>query len=70
MVKYSVAMTVRVICLVLCLVLPGWWALGPALGAIFLPYFAVMIANNVRRGLPTPVRRPGALTRHIPGRHS
>jgi len=46
MVKYSVAMGVRILCLVLCFAFPvGWWTLLPILGAVFLPYYAVVLAN-------------------------
>lgn len=42
---YIVAMSVRVVCVILIFFVPGWWAAIPALGAIFLPALAVMIAN-------------------------
>lgn len=45
MIKYSVAMIVRVVCFALIFFVPGWWRVLPALGAIFLPYLAVVIAN-------------------------
>lgn len=45
-IKYSVAMIIRVICIVLAVSTPlGWLTLLFASGAIFLPYFAVIIAN-------------------------
>ncbi|MGN6763469.1 MULTISPECIES: DUF3099 domain-containing protein [unclassified Leifsonia] len=59
MIKYSVAMGVRVVCLIVAVIVPGWWATVPLIGAIFLPYFAVVIANvssDPRRG---EVQRPG-----------
>lgn len=59
MIKYSVAMGVRVVCLIVAVIVPGWWAAVPLIGAIFLPYFAVVIANvssDPRRG---EVQRPG-----------
>jgi hypothetical protein len=66
MLKYTIAMSVRVVCIALCLVVPGWWIAIPAAGAVFLPYFAVVIANNVRgRSLGT-VQRPGAVVRIAP----
>lgn len=44
--KYTLAMIVRVICIVLAVSVPlGWLTLLFAIGAIFLPYFAVVIAN-------------------------
>ncbi|PZQ92091.1 MAG: DUF3099 domain-containing protein [Leifsonia xyli] len=67
MLKYSIAMGIRVICIVLCLIVPGWWLLIPAAGAIFLPYFAVVIANNVGGGSSARVERPGALVRRDRG---
>ncbi|MBN9142083.1 MAG: DUF3099 domain-containing protein [Micrococcales bacterium] len=67
MLKYTLAMGIRVVCIALCLVVPGWWLLIPAAGAVFLPYFAVVIANNVGGGDRGRVRRPGALTRREPG---
>lgn len=39
-------MIVRVICILLAVVVPlGWLTLIFAIGAIFLPYFAVVLAN-------------------------
>lgn len=61
MIKYTIAMSIRVVCLGLCLVVQGWWLLLPAIGAVALPYVAVVLANNVRTGAPARVRRPGAL---------
>ncbi len=49
MIRYAIAMSIRVVCIALCLVTPGWWLLIPAAGAIFLPYVAVVVANNVHR---------------------
>lgn len=48
MIKYTVSMTVRVLCLVLGMVVTGWlqWVFFAA--AIFLPYIAVVIANDVK----------------------
>ena len=45
-IKYTVAMIVRVICIFLAVIVPlGWLTLVFAAGAVFLPYFAVIIAN-------------------------
>ena len=46
MLKYTIAMAIRVGCIILCIVVPGWWVVIPVLGAVFLPYFAVLIANS------------------------
>ena len=48
MLKYTVAMTVRVICLVLGMFLQGWLMWLCFAAAIFLPYVAVILANDVR----------------------
>ena len=48
MIKYTVAMTVRVICLVLGMILQGWLMWLCFAAAIFLPYVAVILANDVR----------------------
>lgn len=61
MVRYSIAMGIRMICIVACFVTPGWWMLIPALGAIVLPYFAVIAANTVVSSPRTAIERPGAL---------
>lgn len=64
MVKYSVAMGLRLVCIGLCFVTPGWWLLLPAAGAVLLPYFAVIVANQVSsRRSATEVYRPGHLVR-------
>lgn len=61
MVKYSIMMLIRVICLVVVLFIPGWWKLIPAAGAIFLPYFAVIVANVGTSTSQSEVLRPGAI---------
>lgn len=66
MIRYTVAMSIRVVCLALVVIVPDWWKLLPALGAVALPYFAVVAANNaVRTG--SPVARPGAIVRRDSG---
>ena len=62
MIKYAIAQGIRVLCIVAIFVIPlSWWTLIPAAGAVFLPYFAVVAANNIRHGGATTVRRPGAI---------
>lgn len=58
MIKYSVAMGVRLVCIGACFVVPGWWLLVPALGAIVLPYFAVIVANTVAAPDGSAIERP------------
>ncbi|MFC5930261.1 DUF3099 domain-containing protein [Cryobacterium melibiosiphilum] len=61
MIKYSLAMGVRVICILLMLVAQGWWLLVCAIGAIVLPYVAVVIANVQVSPPQAPVLRPGGV---------
>ena len=50
--RYLTMMGIRVVCFVVSVVLflnhVGWLALIPAVGAILLPYFAVVVANSRR----------------------
>ena len=59
MIKYSIAMGVRM----LCFVVPGWWILVPAAGAVILPYIAVVAANTVASPRGRDVERPGSIVR-------
>ena len=61
MIKYSVAMGVRMVCIVLLLFVQGWWLILCAAGAIFLPYFAVVIANVAVAPKRSEVVRPGSI---------
>lgn len=54
MIKYTIAMTVRVICLILGMVVQGWLMWVMFAGAILLPYFAVVIANAQGSGKSQP----------------
>lgn len=58
--KYSIAMSVRTICLILVFVVPDWWKLVFGLGAMVLPYVAVVLANVGDAGATRPVN-PTAL---------
>ena len=49
MIKYAVAMGIRMVCLVLVFVVDGWFKLIPVMGAVFLPWVAVVIANGSDR---------------------
>ncbi len=61
MIRYSVAMGIRVVCVLVAVIVPGWWAAVPIIAAVFLPYFAVVIANvSVERG-QADVQRPGGI---------
>jgi hypothetical protein len=60
-IRYSIAMSVRVLCVILAFFLHGWLQIVAILGAITLPYFAVVIANVKMRQRGAPVVRPGAI---------
>lgn len=62
MIKYTVMMCIRLVCIALCLVVEGWWLLVCVVGAVVLPYVAVVVANAVDVKT-SPVERPGALIR-------
>lgn len=63
MLKYTLAMSIRVLCILSMLFLKGWWLLLPAIGAVVLPYFAVIIANVPSKAARSKVLRPGAIER-------
>ncbi|MFC4396385.1 MULTISPECIES: DUF3099 domain-containing protein [Micrococcaceae] len=46
MIKYALAMGIRMVCLILIFVVDGWFKVIPVIGAVFLPWFAVIIANG------------------------
>jgi predicted tellurium resistance membrane protein TerC len=46
MIKYALAMGIRMVCLILIFVVDGWFKLVMAAGAVFLPWIAVVIANG------------------------
>ena len=46
MIKYSVAMGIRMVCIILIFVVDGWFKIIAVAGAVFLPWIAVVIANG------------------------
>jgi hypothetical protein len=46
MVKYALAMGIRLVCLLLIFVVDGWFKIIAVAGAVFLPWIAVVIANG------------------------
>lgn len=60
--RYLITMGIRIACFVLAMVLftqgAGWLAAIPAVGAIVLPYFAVVFANGGREPTKTHGFRP------------
>ena len=65
-VRYSIAMAVRLVCVVLCFFVHGWFLLIAVVAALVLPYFAVVIANTTSRGRGAAVERPGSIVRFQP----
>jgi hypothetical protein len=51
MIKYSIAMGIRLLCLAALLFVHGWWIILLGVAAVVLPWFAVVIANT---GANTP----------------
>ncbi|MGX5680471.1 DUF3099 domain-containing protein [Schumannella luteola] len=49
MTRYLIAMGIRTLCVILCFFVQGWWLVLPILGAVVLPYVAVVIANASTR---------------------
>jgi predicted tellurium resistance membrane protein TerC len=64
MIRYSVTMTIRLVCLICVFFVSGWWMLIFGLGAVVLPYFAVILANAGNAGgtqLSTASLKPGGV---------
>lgn len=60
-VQYSLAMAIRVVCILSFFFVQGWWLLIPVLGAVVLPYIAVVVANVAVKDKVDGVERPGAI---------
>ena len=52
---YSIAMSSRMVCFIAVFFVPGWWKLVFGLGAVVLPYIAVVLANAGSRGAVSPI---------------
>ena len=61
MIKYTIAMSIRVLCIFAMLFAQGWWLAVFAAGAIFLPYVAVVLANVSGPTRDQQVLRPGSI---------
>jgi hypothetical protein len=66
MIKYTIAMSIRVACIFAMLFVDGWWLAVCAAGAIFLPYVAVVLANVSGPSHTQEVLRPGGLVSQRP----
>ena len=50
--QYSIMMTVRMLCLLTCFIVPITWVWVPALAAVFLPIIATMsTTQNINKNL-------------------
>lgn len=63
MIKYAVAMGIRLVCFGMLFVLDGWFKILAIIGAVFIPWFAVVIANG---GSDTTNEHANALLDHAP----
>ena len=72
--RYLVMMGIRVVCFVITVVMflthAGWLTVIPAVGAIALPYFAVVVANSRRPTAASGFRpyQPNLPERYVPPR--
>ncbi|MCC3291141.1 DUF3099 domain-containing protein [Arthrobacter sp. zg-Y1110] len=71
MIKYSVSMGIRVVCLFLMFFVHGWLLWVVIAGAVVLPYFAVIIANGgsdtrLMTGSDAMIERPPATALDAP----
>jgi uncharacterized membrane protein len=57
MVSYSISMGLRLVCLYLCFVVPGWWKILPIVGVIVLPLVGVALANVANPNKSHTVKR-------------
>lgn len=46
--RYVIAMSIRSVCFVLAVIVPGWFRLAFVIAAVVLPYFSVVFANAGR----------------------
>jgi len=60
-IKYTVAMSVRLVCVVLFFFVHGWWLILVVVAAVVLPYFAVVVANTASSAGAGKVVRPGSI---------
>lgn len=70
--RYFLMMGIRVVCFIVTVIMflnhAGWLTVIPAIGAIALPYFAVVVANTKTSGSPSRFRpyQPNLPERYVP----
>ncbi|MDM4763136.1 DUF3099 domain-containing protein [Galbitalea sp. SE-J8] len=58
MLRYTIAMSIRMVCFGLLFFVHDWWLVVVVIAAIVLPYIAVVIANNGARRAGADVESP------------
>jgi hypothetical protein len=65
--RYGLSTLIRLVCIIIAFVVPlGWWTILPVIGAVFLPFFAVVVANAGHDGVAGEVERPGGVELYRP----
>lgn len=67
MINYGLTTLIRLVCIIIAFVVPlGWWTILPVVGAVFIPFFAVVVANAGYDGAAGVVERPGGIELYRP----
>lgn len=66
--NYTIAMSIRLVCLILVFLVPDWWKIVFGVSAVVLPYIAVVLAN-ASSSLGSIAVRPGVVQPAIEQRH-
>jgi amino acid transporter len=61
MIKYTTAMSIRMLCFILFFFVHGWWLVLVAVGAIVLPYVGVVVATTVVRKPQSTLEQPAGV---------
>ncbi len=61
MVKYTVAMSIRMVCFILFFFVHGWWLLLVGVAAVVLPYLGVVAANTIVNRPEQTLEKPGGV---------
>lgn len=65
--NYTISMAIRTLCFVSLIWVRGWWMLIPLVGAVLIPYFAVVLANARGSRRAQPVERPSSIALYDAG---
>jgi hypothetical protein len=61
MLKYTTAMSIRMVCFILFFFVHGWWLLLVAVAAVVLPYLGVVAANTIVARPQEQLEQPGGV---------